>query len=323
MSYILDALRRAERERHRENGGAASEVANATPSAPPAKSRLRTAVIIAGVVIIALLAANIVLMLLWDTSNTPTQTAAHSAPSRAPQPTNTTNRQIAHAKAPAPQLAAQPTEAAQPVADEPSSSTAKPAPTTQPVATLIPAGAGNPIADANAIHSLDQLTPPKSAPVRHAKPLKASGINSNSAQTGTVASNAKAQPANTSKAVAAENEPSTKSNSQSGGISTTPLSASGSVSLASAKPPATTQPPPAPTPSSQDLSVMPDNYRAHFPRIKVQVHVYDPDPARSWVLIDGKRYQAGDTLPQGPKIEKIVPEGIVFDWKDRHVLLPN
>lgn len=89
----------------------------------------------------------------------------------------------------------------------------------------------------------------------------------------------------------------------------------------------TTQPAPlgAPEPGadSPDLRVMPDNYRATFPQFTVQVHVYDPDPGKSWVMIDGRRYAAGDTLPQGPKIERVVQQGIVFDWQGKQVLYPT
>lgn len=67
---------------------------------------------------------------------------------------------------------------------------------------------------------------------------------------------------------------------------------------------------------------MPDSYRADFPQIDVQVHVYDSNPAKCWALIDGKRYKQGDSLPQGPKIYKIVPQGIVFDWQGQRVLYP-
>lgn len=84
----------------------------------------------------------------------------------------------------------------------------------------------------------------------------------------------------------------------------------------------TTDASPSATDDTQALKAMPDNYRADFPQITVQVHVYDNDPAKRWSLIDGKRYREGDVLPQGPKIYKIVPQGIVFDWQGQRVLYP-
>ncbi len=65
---------------------------------------------------------------------------------------------------------------------------------------------------------------------------------------------------------------------------------------------------------------MPENYRANFPAFTVDVHVYNRDPRRRFVMINGKRYHEGDTLAEGPRILAIVAEGIVFDWQGQQVL---
>lgn len=65
---------------------------------------------------------------------------------------------------------------------------------------------------------------------------------------------------------------------------------------------------------------MPPAYRAQFPAFSVDVHVYNADPARSFVLINGKRYRGGDTIAEGPRIDEIVSEGIVFEWRGEKVL---
>ena len=72
--------------------------------------------------------------------------------------------------------------------------------------------------------------------------------------------------------------------------------------------------------STQNLREMPDSFRASFPPITVDVHAYSEVPAQRFVLIDGKRYHENDRLPQGPRIAGIVPEGIVFDWQGQRVL---
>ncbi|WP_020649718.1 general secretion pathway protein GspB [Solimonas variicoloris] len=70
------------------------------------------------------------------------------------------------------------------------------------------------------------------------------------------------------------------------------------------------------------LREMPDAYRAQFPVAALDVHVYDADPARRWVMIAGKRYREGDTVAGGPLIERIVDNGVVFDYGGARVLMP-
>jgi general secretion pathway protein B len=96
--------------------------------------------------------------------------------------------------------------------------------------------------------------------------------------------------------------------------------------LPDAAPPADAAPPPAPAESTQpapadrQMQEMPESFRAGFPALSVDVHVYNSDPQRRFVLIGGKRYHEGDTLAEGPRIVGIVPEGIVFDWQGQRVL---
>jgi general secretion pathway protein B len=68
------------------------------------------------------------------------------------------------------------------------------------------------------------------------------------------------------------------------------------------------------------LREMPPAYRAEFPAITVDVHAYNDDVTRSFVMLSGKRYKAGDTIAEGPRIADIVPEGIIFDWRGERVL---
>jgi general secretion pathway protein B len=73
-------------------------------------------------------------------------------------------------------------------------------------------------------------------------------------------------------------------------------------------------------PAPRQLQQMPDAYRAHFPSIAVDVHVYDEDPSRRFVIIGGQRYVEGDALGSGPRLVQIVPEGFVVDWQGQRVL---
>jgi general secretion pathway protein B len=70
----------------------------------------------------------------------------------------------------------------------------------------------------------------------------------------------------------------------------------------------------------RQLREMPENYRANFPSFAVDVHAYNSNPQRRFVLIGGKRYHEGDTMAEGPRIIGIVPEGMVLDWQGQQVL---
>lgn len=65
---------------------------------------------------------------------------------------------------------------------------------------------------------------------------------------------------------------------------------------------------------------MPSTYRAEFPALSVDVHVYNADPQRRFVLINGKRYREGDPLAEGPRLAEIVPDGMVVDWRGERVV---
>jgi general secretion pathway protein B len=65
---------------------------------------------------------------------------------------------------------------------------------------------------------------------------------------------------------------------------------------------------------------MPSNFRAEFPPLKVDVHVYNDNPQSRFVIVNGKRYHESDALAEGPRIAEIVPEGIVFEWHGEKVL---
>ena len=84
-------------------------------------------------------------------------------------------------------------------------------------------------------------------------------------------------------------------------------------------------PPSSPAPQAQSAAIrslkdMPPAYRATFPALAVDVHVYNDNPQRRFVLINGRRYREGEALGEGPRLVQIVPEGVVFDWHNEQVL---
>lgn len=85
---------------------------------------------------------------------------------------------------------------------------------------------------------------------------------------------------------------------------------------------------PAATDSSQaaaeitELRDLPGNFQSALSGLKVEVHNFDADAQRRFVLINGHRYREGQSLPLGPRLVEIVPEGMVFEYQGRRTLYP-
>jgi general secretion pathway protein B len=79
------------------------------------------------------------------------------------------------------------------------------------------------------------------------------------------------------------------------------------VSRAVTAQPAAAEEPDAGVPLWEDLSL---EFRSGFDMPRLDVHVYDSDPERRFLLIELKKYREGDTLASGAQIEEILPGGI-------------
>lgn len=70
------------------------------------------------------------------------------------------------------------------------------------------------------------------------------------------------------------------------------------------------------------LRDLPPAYRADFPALSVEVHVFDRLPEKRWIMIGGRRYREGEVLGEGLRIVEINEEGIVFDYRGQQSLYP-
>lgn len=87
--------------------------------------------------------------------------------------------------------------------------------------------------------------------------------------------------------------------------------------------PAAATPGPALARGAPTLASLPMEQRSRFPDLRMDVHAWDEDPKRRFVLINGKRYSEGDPLPEGIDLREIVPEGTIFRFEGQRVLLPR
>lgn len=248
MSYILDALRRAERERRLGQTPTVESLAR-RPHEPPRSERSP----LLPLLIVATLAISVIAALLLARSRTVAADAV--ARSAAPEP-----------------MASTPVAAAPP----PPRSAPEPSP---------PA-----IEDSESIASLDDLSPSDG---EHAE-------------------------------AATETPPPEPSAEVRARVEALPLQAEDSSAVPAAPAPAPAMPPgtTAVAPAVPTLREMPDAYRAGFPAITLDVHVYDADPARRWIMVDARRFRENDSLPNGARIAQITADGVVIHHQDREVLIP-
>ncbi|MDH4259087.1 MAG: general secretion pathway protein GspB [Gammaproteobacteria bacterium] len=104
--------------------------------------------------------------------------------------------------------------------------------------------------------------------------------------------------------------------------------------------PDATLPPPAPDPTllpdarvtyvagtveemPPPIADLPAQATAGLPELSVDLHIYSDDPAKRAVFINGRRYQRGGVLVEGPRVEEINREGAVLSYRGRRFLLPR
>ncbi len=88
-------------------------------------------------------------------------------------------------------------------------------------------------------------------------------------------------------------------------------------------------PAPAPVAMPEPLEAVPHlawltaAEREGLPPLRLSMHVYDPDPAARFVLIDGHRLREGDAVADGVVVDSIRPDGVALERRGRRFLLPR
>jgi hypothetical protein len=72
-----------------------------------------------------------------------------------------------------------------------------------------------------------------------------------------------------------------------------------------------------------NLRDLPESSRANLNQYEVNVHVFDDNPTRRFVLINMDKYKEGDRIANnGPLVQEITSEGVVVDYGSGRALLP-
>jgi general secretion pathway protein B len=72
-------------------------------------------------------------------------------------------------------------------------------------------------------------------------------------------------------------------------------------------------------PTFQDLTASGTN----LPEMHLDIHVHSPNPAERFVFVNMRKYIEGQTLAEGPAIERITAEGVVLNHRGMRFLLPR
>jgi len=60
-----------------------------------------------------------------------------------------------------------------------------------------------------------------------------------------------------------------------------------------------------------------------IPDLKLDIHVFSANPAERFVFVNMRKYQEGQTLQEGPTVEKITTDGVILNQRGLRYVLPR
>ena len=70
------------------------------------------------------------------------------------------------------------------------------------------------------------------------------------------------------------------------------------------------------------LGELPTGFVDRLPKLNIDIHSYDKEGRRSYVLINLQKYREGDYLAEGPLLSEIRPDGVVLEHMGERFFLP-
>jgi len=71
-------------------------------------------------------------------------------------------------------------------------------------------------------------------------------------------------------------------------------------------------------PTYQDAAAAPG---ANMPELRLDLHAYSAQPGQSFVSLNNKLLHEGDSLPEGVRVEKITPDGVILSYRGSKFVL--
>lgn len=81
---------------------------------------------------------------------------------------------------------------------------------------------------------------------------------------------------------------------------------------------------PGNTPVAKDVPLlrdMPAEFRRSLPDMKIDAHFHTDVPGRSFVMINMRKYKAGERLAEGPQVVEIASDGVILSYQGQQFLL--
>lgn len=72
-------------------------------------------------------------------------------------------------------------------------------------------------------------------------------------------------------------------------------------------------------PTMNDLTASGTN----LPEMHLDIHVHSQNAGERFVFVNMRKYQEGETLKEGPQVERITPEGVILNQRGLRFLLPR
>jgi general secretion pathway protein B len=104
-----------------------------------------------------------------------------------------------------------------------------------------------------------------------------------------------------------------------------PIQAPAVAPLAGTSLPAPAANNPAPAPADEVLPTVNELTASgrSFPTMRLDIHSFADNPAERFVFVNMRRYNEGQTLQEGPSIERITVEGVVLNQQGLRFVLPR
>lgn len=85
---------------------------------------------------------------------------------------------------------------------------------------------------------------------------------------------------------------------------------------------------PAYDPSAPSNEILPTHASlvaggTNLPDLRLDIHVYSPNPAERFVYVNMRKYSEGQPLSEGPSVERITSDGVVLNQQGLRFLLPR
>jgi general secretion pathway protein B len=89
--------------------------------------------------------------------------------------------------------------------------------------------------------------------------------------------------------------------------------------------PGRSQAPPQPAEPAEVLPTLSDLAASgtNLPEMHLDIHVHSPVPAERFVFVNMRKYVEGQSLAEGPAVERITNEGVVLNHRGMRFLLPR